>query len=89
MGILWVVLALRQLIKTHKSNLVFLLETITHHNKIEDIRRLDGYEGCFSVDRIGRSGGVAILWKNSINCSIIRYSKNHVNLEVEDDVHGK
>lgn len=55
------VLALRELVKTHKPGLVFLFETLAHHNKIEEVRRSIGFNGCFSVDKIGRSEGVAIL----------------------------
>lgn len=30
-----------------------------------------------------------MLWKNSINCVITGYSKNHVNLNIEDERQGK
>lgn len=40
------------------------------------------------MERIVRNGGVVVLWKNSFNCSITSYSKNHINLEVVDSNRG-
>lgn len=68
--------------------LVFLYETLAHHNKVEEVRKVVGYNGCFSINRIGRSGGVTILWKNSLDCVITSYSKNHINMEVKDEKRG-
>jgi len=44
---------------------------------------------CFIVDRIGREGGLAFLWKKSINCTITNYSQNHIGVEVDDSLIGK
>lgn len=32
---------------------------------------------------------MAAIWRNTMKCSITSYSKNHINLEIEDDVRGK
>lgn len=32
---------------------------------------------------------MAVLWKQSMNCSVTDYSKNHINLEVQEEIHGK
>lgn len=40
------------------------------------------------MDCHGRSGGLAILWRNSVNCSIIGYSQNFVNMEIIDNNKG-
>ena len=59
-----------------------------HGNKIADLFYTIGFDNHFSVDRIGRSGGLAVLWRNSINCSLINYSQNFINLLIQDSILG-
>lgn len=56
------------------------METISVARRIEELRIKLGFSNCFSVDRIGRSGGLAVFWKRSAECSIVGYSQNHVDL---------
>lgn len=35
-----------------------------------------------AVDRIGRGGGIAVLWRKSLNCQAINFSSNFINLEI-------
>lgn len=44
-------------------------------NKIEDVR-------VRSVDKVGRSGGLAILWKHPFDRTVTRYSSNFIDVEV-------
>jgi hypothetical protein len=44
-----------------------------------------GFDEAFAVDRIGRSGGIAIMWKNKVRCRIINYSQNFINIELSSD----
>ncbi|XP_060961840.1 uncharacterized protein LOC133032039 [Cannabis sativa] len=41
-----------------------------------------GFESCFAVDPIGRSGGLAFFWKVSEEARLIGYSQNHVDFEI-------
>jgi hypothetical protein len=58
-----------------------------HANKIEEIRSRLGFDGAFVVDRIGRSGGLACLWKLPFECNLINYSTNFINMEVTNQLH--
>lgn len=58
-------------------------------NKIEDVRRRIGFDGCFAVDKIGRSGGVAFFWRNSMKCDIVSYSMHHIDFCIDDDRNGR
>jgi hypothetical protein len=58
-------------------------------NKIESLRYVLDYDYCLTVDREGRGGGVAVLWRKSMKCSITNYSLNHIDIEVEDLQRGK
>lgn len=40
------------------------------------------YDYSFVVDRIGRSGGVAVIWHRPFSCQILNYSSNYINMEV-------
>ncbi|WJX92273.1 hypothetical protein P8452_73938 [Trifolium repens] len=51
---------------------------------MEKIRVLLKYDSCLSIDVIGRSGGLAILWNNTVNCTVLNYCRNFINLEVDE-----
>lgn len=50
-----VVHILKDLIRTHKVDVVFLYETLVHANKIEEVRRRIGFDYCLRL--IGRDVG--------------------------------
>jgi hypothetical protein len=47
-----------------------------------------GFNSSFSVDRMGRSGGLAMFWQSSLNCQVFDYSQNHISLEIMDTDRG-
>lgn len=80
--------SLKDLIRVYKPDIFFLIETLSHSNKIRDVCYLLGYDFYFTVDREGRSGGLAVIWKSSFQCSIINYSSNFINMQVQDAARG-
>lgn len=42
------------------------------------------FHNCLAFDCIGHNGGVAVLRNNNMNCSILSYSNNHIDLNVFD-----
>jgi len=79
---------LKYLVRQFNLNLLFISETLSHRNKIEDLRYLLGFDFCFLVDHSGRGGGLALFWRASFNCNIVNYSNNHISVDVIDVVHG-
>lgn len=71
---------LRDLLKDHSPHFVFLIETILYASRIENLRVRFGYDQCFSVDRVWRSGGLAVMWKSPAQCQIANYSHNHIDV---------
>lgn len=65
----------------HKPNNVFLCETLAHKNKIVELKNNFTYDGRFSVDRLNRSDGLAVLWKNA-NIVVLGYSVHFIDLNV-------
>ncbi|PNX79596.1 endonuclease/exonuclease/phosphatase family protein, partial [Trifolium pratense] len=47
-----------------------------------------GYDSCLSIDVEGCSGGLAVMWKESSSCRVMNYSRNFINLLVEDQNKG-
>lgn len=68
------------LIKSHKPDVLFLSETISKADSIEQLRIKFGFSQCFAINCIGRSGGLGIFWRNNAACEINGYSQNHVDI---------
>ncbi|XP_075485321.1 uncharacterized protein LOC142525036 [Primulina tabacum] len=68
---------------------MIVLSWNSHSQNIEDIRVRLGFETCFAVDRLGRSGGIGVLWRKTRDFTIVNYSRNHVDLIVSDEEHGE
>ncbi|XP_074326770.1 uncharacterized protein LOC141664715 [Apium graveolens] len=71
---------LNDLVRDRKPDVLFLSETISDAGRIKSLRMKLGFAQDFSVDRIGRSGGLAIFWKSHVDCSITGYSQNHIDI---------
>lgn len=71
---------LRDMLKSHKPDLVFLSETLSVSNKIEELSSRFGFSNFFSVDRQGRGGGIEVMWKQSMKCEVFDSSSNHVDI---------
>ncbi|XP_060961066.1 uncharacterized protein LOC133031553 [Cannabis sativa] len=50
--------------------------------KVDHLSRALGFEGCFVVEAQGRSGGLAMLWKNQEEVSVDTFSENHIDCKV-------
>ncbi|XP_060965523.1 uncharacterized protein LOC133034453 [Cannabis sativa] len=50
--------------------------------KVDHLSRVLGFEGCFVVEYQGRSGGLAMLWKNQEKVSVDTFSENHIDCKV-------
>lgn len=74
-----IVRILGEVLKTHKSDLVFLSETLSVSNKIEDISSMFGFTNYFSVDRQEIRGGIAVLWKHTMACEVVD-SSSHIDI---------
>lgn len=56
---------------------------LCNRDKVEIVRRISKYEGMFTLDVKGKSGGLALLWQNLDNVSIPSYSRNHIDVETK------
>uniref|UniRef100_A0A803NWE1 Endonuclease/exonuclease/phosphatase domain-containing protein n=1 Tax=Cannabis sativa TaxID=3483 RepID=A0A803NWE1_CANSA len=74
---------LKETVTQKQPNFVFLCETKSNKARVEFVGRGLGYEGVFIVEAQGRSGGLALLWKNEKDGRIIGFSQSHIDFMVE------
>jgi len=79
---------LKYLVWRFNPDFLFLSETLVHRKKIEAFRYVLGFAFCFLVDHTGRSGGLALFSRPSINCNLVNYSNNHITVEIIDHILG-
>ncbi|KAL5798041.1 hypothetical protein ACOSQ2_002861 [Xanthoceras sorbifolium] len=66
-------------------DLVFISETLLSHSKMEIIRVRLGFSGKLVVNNVGRSGGLSLMWSDSISVSLLSYSNWHIDVMVTLD----
>ncbi|XP_019190306.1 PREDICTED: uncharacterized protein LOC109184723 [Ipomoea nil] len=79
LGNLETVQVLVDLIHSKRPNVIFLMETFSNNFKMQTIKNKVGYTGLFTVDSLGRSGGLALLWKEESEVSILGFSRYHID----------
>ncbi|GAU29062.1 hypothetical protein TSUD_278180, partial [Trifolium subterraneum] len=80
---------LKKLARGYKPDILFLSETLSHNRHIESIHVLLGFDSCLAIDVEGRSGGLAVFWKDSSKCRVLNYTRNFINMLVEDEQWGE
>ena len=53
-------------------------------SRVEELRVKFRFQNKFCVDRVGRGGGLATLWKDSSHCDVSGYSSNHIDFVIHD-----
>ena len=73
---------LREIIRSQRPSLIFLIETLVNDEKIEQLRIQLGFDGKFVVNRVGRGGGLALLWKQPMTCNLLCFQNNFIDVSV-------
>jgi hypothetical protein len=89
LGNLRIVRDLCRMVKEKKPDLVFLMETKLPSLRMEFIRVRTGFDYMFVVDNMGRSGGLALMWRFELSVEIQNYSRRHINATVQMAVNGQ
>lgn len=69
-----------ELARTRRPDIIFLYETLSFGVRLEALRVKLKFNSYFSIDCIGHSGRIAVLWNESSLCSVLNYSRNHIDL---------
>lgn len=60
------------------------METKYSSRKWDLLKRILKFDGCLVVDLVGRSGGLALLWRLELGVTIPSYSRNHVSARIKE-----
>jgi hypothetical protein len=80
---------LRRMVKVKRPTVVFLMETKMRQAKMEKIRCSLGFNNLFTVDCVGKSGGLALLWNEDMGLEIQNYSCRHIHAIVKNPAGGQ
>lgn len=67
------------IVKEKKLIVVFLLETKITSVRFVYLKKVLGFDGCFVVESMERSGGLVLLWRIEVEIEIVNYSQRHIN----------
>ncbi|KAK8356489.1 hypothetical protein V6Z12_A05G357100 [Gossypium hirsutum] len=70
---------LKQLIRAHNPDIIFLSETKMNGNDFRRVQNKCRLQNGLTVNSEGQSGGLALMWKEWINVSIQSFSKHHID----------
>lgn len=59
------------------------METLCHRNQLEHLKIKLGFENLFVVDRVGRSGGLALFWKAKFKVRLLKYANNFIDMAID------
>ncbi|XP_042969143.1 uncharacterized protein LOC122301839 [Carya illinoinensis] len=68
------------LVRTKCLHFIFLMETKCGRKRAEVVRNMLHFENSFVVDSRGPSGGLAFLWKDTLDLTLENYSQNHISM---------
>lgn len=78
---------LKDVIHQERPSFIFLCETLDNKGRMEKLRRELKFEGLLSVNVVGKSDGLALMWKYKDQVQLRSMSKNHIDMEI--NVTGK
>lgn len=79
---------LKETIRFHSPDIVFLSETMNNVSVIDKIKRKIGYDHVVVIEPSGKFGGLAVFWKNSLSPDKIQFSECSIEIRLEDPNKG-
>lgn len=73
---------LKEVTHMERPSFIFFSETISSYAKMEELCGKLGFEGFIVVEPQGRSGGIAMFWKNADSVKLLSFSRSHIDIMV-------
>ena len=77
--------ALQKVVLEKDPTLVFLMETKMDTTEMDGIKRKVERKQGLVVPSIKRAGGLALLWKTSLQVDVLTYSPQHIDVIVTEE----
>lgn len=77
--------SLHDLVKHKTLALIFLTETKSFTHEMMRVKHRLHFKSGIFVDPIGRAGGLALLWDDTVDITLRSMSKNHIDVFVKQD----
>ncbi|XP_031127514.1 uncharacterized protein LOC116029605 [Ipomoea triloba] len=77
------------LISQDRHDVLFLCETLSNARRVESVRVRLRYDNCFTVEPVGRSGGLALLWNGGLDVEVKGYSNHYIDTVVSAPGHPR
>ncbi|PPR87553.1 hypothetical protein GOBAR_AA33151 [Gossypium barbadense] len=74
---------LKQLLVANNPDLIFISETKMSANDFHRVQNKCRVQNGLAVNSEGRSGGLALMWRDGMNVSVQNYSKHHIDSMVK------
>ena len=84
----WTIQDLFLMVREKKHGILFLMETKCRKKKMESFRVRLGFSRMFVVEPAGRSGGLALFWKDVKILETQNYTQRHINALVNGEDNG-
>ena len=68
----------------YKPILIFLIKTKRKKGEMDWLRSRWKFEHFFTVEGVGRAGGLAILWMKEVKVEIVSFSRYHIDVRMRD-----
>lgn len=74
---------LKDINRTFKPDILFLMETKQQDTFIKDKLQSLNFPNYFSVPPVGLSGGLSLFWRDSVNLDVLKSSPNIIDVEIK------
>ena len=71
-----------EVVQAKAPTVVFLAETLADEARLEYVKDRIRFDKMFTVKRVNRGGGLALLWKSDIGVEVESSSMNHIDVTI-------
>lgn len=66
----------------NKHNYIFLLEVKMTWAKVDRVKNKLSFQSLFHIDNLNNGGGLALMWKDTVEVQLLSFSKIHIDSRV-------